>query len=63
MDEAWQIAERGSMKLDLADIHLHRTRLFHGKSELAKACVLIEACGYSHGKEELQDAAAAAGAW
>jgi len=30
LDEAWRIAERGPMKLLLADIHLYRARLFHG---------------------------------
>jgi hypothetical protein len=28
LDEAWEIAERGPMKLFLADIHLTRARLF-----------------------------------
>jgi len=28
LDEAWEIAERGSMKLHMADIHLYRARLF-----------------------------------
>jgi hypothetical protein len=28
LDEAWEIAERGSMRLFMADIHLHRARLF-----------------------------------
>jgi hypothetical protein len=28
LDEAWEIAERGAMKLFLADIHLYRARLF-----------------------------------
>ena len=28
LDEAWEIAERGPMKLHMADIHLHRARLF-----------------------------------
>ena len=28
LDEAWEIAARGSMKLHLADIHLYRARLF-----------------------------------
>jgi hypothetical protein len=28
LDEAWEIAERGSMRLFLADIHLYRARLF-----------------------------------
>jgi hypothetical protein len=30
LDEAWEIAERGPMRLYLADIHLYRARLFHG---------------------------------
>jgi hypothetical protein len=29
LDEAWEIAERGPMRLFLADIHLYRARLFH----------------------------------
>lgn len=29
LDEAWEIAERGPMRLHMADIHLHRARLFH----------------------------------
>jgi tetratricopeptide (TPR) repeat protein len=28
LDDAWQIAERGPMRLQLADVHLHRARLF-----------------------------------
>lgn len=28
-DEAWEIAERGPMKLFMTDIHLYRARLFH----------------------------------
>jgi hypothetical protein len=28
LDDAWEIAERGSMRLHLADIHLYRARLF-----------------------------------
>ena len=28
LDEAWEIVERGSMKLHMADIHLYRARLF-----------------------------------
>jgi tetratricopeptide (TPR) repeat protein len=31
LDEAWEIAERGPMKLHLADIHLTRARLFGGR--------------------------------
>jgi tetratricopeptide (TPR) repeat protein len=33
LDEAWEIAERGPMPLFLADIHLHRARLF-GKQKV-----------------------------
>ena len=51
------------MKLHMADIHLHRARLFRDKAELVKARALIEECGYWRRKEELEDAEAAAGAW
>jgi tetratricopeptide (TPR) repeat protein len=63
LDEAWEIAERGPMRLHMADIHLHRARLFHGKEDLEKARALIEHCGYWRRKEELNDAEDAAGAW
>ena len=63
LDEAWQIAERGAMKLFMADVHLHRVRLFRDKDELAKARDLIEACRYWRRKEELEDAEAAAKSW
>jgi len=43
------------MKLHMADIHLHRARLFRDKSELAKARALIAACGYWRRKEELEE--------
>jgi len=67
MDEAWEIAERGSMRLFLADIHLHRARLFFREpnypwespaADLAAARKLIEKCGYWRRKEELEDAEA-----
>src|SRR6185295_17207979 len=32
LDEAWEIAERGPMRLHMADIHLHRARLFGVRS-------------------------------
>jgi hypothetical protein len=32
LDEAWEIAERGPMRLFLADIHLYRARLFGTRS-------------------------------
>jgi len=54
--EAQRIAERGGMKLFLADIALTRARLFHDTAELAKARALIEACGYWRRREELEDA-------
>lgn len=57
--EAQQIAERGPMPLYLADVHLHRARLFRDKAELAKARALIEKHGYWRRKEELEDAEAA----
>ena len=33
LDEAWEIAERGPMPLFLADIHLHRARLFFREAQ------------------------------
>jgi hypothetical protein len=72
LDEAWEIAERGPMRLHMADIHLYRARLFHGvkpypwtnpHEDLAAARRLIEQCGYWRRKEELEDAEAAAKNW
>jgi hypothetical protein len=78
LDEAWAIAERGPMRLFLADIHLHRARLFgpHVRgalgepypwesptADLAAARQLIEKHGYWRRKEELEDAEAAAKTW
>mgnify|MGYP001566374143 FL=1 len=45
LSEAWEIAERVPMRLHLADIHLHRARLFRDKEELKRARALIEQCG------------------
>ena len=65
LDEAWEIAERGPMRLFLADIHLHRARLFFRENpypwtspqaDLAAARKLIEQCGYWRRKQELEDA-------
>ena len=65
LDEAWEIAERGPMPLFLADIHLHRARLFFREAnypwespqkDLAEARRLIEKCSYWRRKEELEDA-------
>jgi hypothetical protein len=72
LDEAWEIAERGPMRLFMADIHLYRARLFHGvkpypwarpQEDLAAARKLIEQCGYWRRKEELEDAEEAARNW
>jgi tetratricopeptide (TPR) repeat protein len=65
LDEAWDIAERGPMRLHLADIHLHRARLFFREKpypwkspqdDLAAAEKLINDCGYHRRDEELADA-------
>jgi tetratricopeptide (TPR) repeat protein len=78
LEEAQQIAERGPMPLYLADVHLHRARLFgrikaeerrmrfpdiDPKAELTEARRLIEKHGYWRRKEELEDADAAAVNW
>jgi hypothetical protein len=63
LDQAQEIAERGPMLLDLADIHLHRARLFRDRAELARARDLIAKHGYGRRKEELEDAEAAARSW
>ena len=44
------------MRLHMADIHLHRARIFRDRDELAQARALIEACGYWRRREELADA-------
>ncbi len=72
LDEAFEIAERGPMRLHLADIHLHRVRLFglmagrpkdnpwvSARDDLDAARKLIETCGYGRRREELEDAEAA----
>jgi hypothetical protein len=56
LDEAWQIAERGSMKLHMADILLHRARLFRDAEALEAAARLIEETVYHRRDEELADA-------
>jgi hypothetical protein len=72
LDEAFEIAERGPMRLHLADIHLRRPRLFglmgdrpekypwvSPRDDLDKAKKLINECGYGRRREELADAEAA----
>lgn len=63
--EAGEIAERGPMRLFMADIHLYRARLFFREAEypwesarkdLEEAERLINECGYHRRDEELADA-------
>lgn len=72
LDETREIADRGPMRLHMADIHLYRARLFHSvkpypwtspQEDLVAARKLIEQCGYWRRKEELEDAEAAAKNW
>ncbi|MBN1506676.1 MAG: hypothetical protein JW955_07510, partial [Sedimentisphaerales bacterium] len=63
LDEAWQIAERGSMRLHMADVLLHRGRLLRDTAALAEARKLIDECGYHRRDEELIDAEEAAKGW
>jgi len=65
LDEAWEIAERSPMRLLMADIHLHRARLFFREKpypwnspqdNLAAAEKLITDCGYHRRDQELADA-------
>ena len=63
LEEAQHIAKRGPMLLHLADVHLHRARLFYDKNELNRARALIKKCGYWRRKQELEDAEVAAKHW
>ncbi len=64
LDEAWDMAERGPMRLHMADIHLHRARFFANEilypwtspqTDLAAAEKLINECGYHRRDEELAE--------
>ena len=44
------------MKLFLADVHLHRARLFDDRTALAAARKLIDETGYERRRGELDDA-------
>ncbi len=61
LTEAQQIAERGPMPLFLADVHLHRARMFCDRTALALAAKLIRAHGYGRRYQELADAEAVIG--
>jgi hypothetical protein len=63
LDEAWEIAEPGGMRLHMVDIMLARARFFNSKEELQKARDLIERCRYLRRKDELEDAEVAAKTW
>ncbi len=72
LDEAWEIAERGPMRLFMADVHMYRARLFMREEvypwespevDLAAARKLIQECGYHRRDEELADAEAALKGW
>ncbi|MBI4324307.1 MAG: hypothetical protein HY674_03500 [Chloroflexi bacterium] len=63
LDDAQQLAEHGPVRLHMADIHLHRVRLFRDKEELKRARALVEQCGYWCRKQELEDAEEAAKSW
>jgi tetratricopeptide (TPR) repeat protein len=63
LDQAQEIAERGPMPLHLADVHLHRARLFRDRAELARARDLIKTHGYGRRDEELADAEATSRDW
>ena len=54
--ETQLIAERGPMPLYLADVHLHRARLFQDAEELNRAGDLIRQHHYGRRFEELTDA-------
>ena len=56
LNEAQLIAERGPMPLYLADVHLHRARLFRNREELSIARELIDRHHYDRRREELDDA-------
>jgi tetratricopeptide (TPR) repeat protein len=67
LDEAWEIAERGPMRVYLADVLLYRARLFFAEpaypwdspqADLEAARNLIETCGYGRRTEELEAAEA-----
>ncbi|HVE71994.1 MAG TPA: hypothetical protein VNI54_11545 [Thermoanaerobaculia bacterium] len=62
LDEVQMFAERGPMRLYLADVHLYRARLFFrenldaAREELKKARALIERCSYHRRDDEVRDA-------
>ncbi len=62
LDDAFTIAERGGMKLHLADAHLEYARLAVAEKQepaardhLGKAKALIEECGYHRRDKEVEE--------
>jgi hypothetical protein len=64
LDEALDIVLRGALKLQMADVYLHRAQLFFRETaypwdspetDLVAARKLIEECGYGRRREELED--------
>ena len=51
------------MRLFMADVLLHRARLFRDKAALAEARKLIDECAYHRRDAELADAKEAAKGW
>jgi hypothetical protein len=63
LNEASEIANRASMKLMMADVLLHRARLFRDKESLAKARAIVDSCGYGRRAQEIVDVEHAAVEW
>jgi len=55
LDEAWEIAEQGSMRLHLADVALYRARFFEDAAALPEARRLVTECGYGRRLAEIED--------
>ena len=56
LDEAWEIAERGPMPLFLADIHLHRARLFGRRKDEGGQMNEQQAYPWESPKQDLAEA-------
>jgi hypothetical protein len=56
LSETQLLAERGPMPMVLADVHLHRARLFRDREQLQKASELIRKHHYGRRFVELEDA-------
>jgi hypothetical protein len=63
LDAAEDIADRGPMRLLLADVHLHRARLSRDRAALERAREVSDRCGYGRRQRELADATEAATRW